>query len=204
MSYRSKLLITVVLLLVLTSIGVANYYFSDDEMAMLSPGTEEQASSSPAVGSTTSQATNGGVSKQGGVNVEEIITANGLEAKESSDPSMIGQVVGTALPISTHSILKDGDRAGAIIWIQSPDSKMYFFSLKDALLAAFTPAIQDLRDEILTEPGMPIRNILTFSDTGLSEERLTFVRVRERLYEFHTVTGKESVMEPLIEAITTT
>ncbi len=61
----------------------------------------------------------------------------------------------------------------------------------------------DLKDETLRSDTGLVRNYLTFLDPSLSTERLIFVRVRERLYEFHVVTGKEEVMNILIQSLTT-
>jgi len=113
---------------------------------------------------------------------------------------MLTQVV--KQPVQTLTLLQNGDRTGSVTWIDSGDVKTYFISLKEGLLAAFSPKVQDLNDETVEGDNQPVRNILTFYDPALSEERLTFVRVRERLYEFHTVLGKEQQMTAVINALT--
>ena len=127
----------------------------------------------------------------------------GYTLKLSTDLSMIGQVVGTTVPVNALTILKDNDRIGAVVWIESPEVKTTFNSLKDALLATFSPQVKDLEDTTKIDPGMPIRNVLTFLDPSLSEERLTFVRVGERFLEFHSVVGKEDAMSKAIESLST-
>jgi hypothetical protein len=203
MSPQAKITITVLLLLFLGGLGAADYYLS-------SGGFPSFASKPPAVdsGSTVSVAPSapipgGGVAKQSGPGVEETIKTAGFTTTETSDLSFLAQIAGSGSEIHAVAILQNGDRTGSVTWIETPKVKSYFIALKEALLKVFTEKMEGLKDETMQGQNMPVRNVLTFLDTGLSSERLTFVRVRERLYEFHIAKGKEDTMNGLIETITT-
>ncbi|UPA22237.1 hypothetical protein K8942_04265 [Candidatus Peribacteria bacterium] len=193
MTSRSKIIITSLLLVFLGGLSAADYYLSAGH------GTVTRSGS----GSTISSVPVGGVRKQSGPDVETIIAAEGFTTSSTSDLSFLAQIGGSDTEIEAQAILKDGDRAGSVTWIESPKVKTYFISLKEALLTAFSADMRDLKDETLQSPTGPVRNYLTFVDPSLSTERLVFVRVRERLYEFHIVLGKEEMMNTLIQAITT-
>lgn len=200
MTTTSKIIVTGVLLLCLIGLGTADYFFATD---ILSPDlvvVQEQATSSS---TQTVTSPTGGVAKHQAADVPETLQTLGFTTTASSDRSMLEQVVGTDLPLRSFTILKNGDRIGAVIWIESPEAKEYFFSLKEALLAAFSPQVRELEDVTNVDPGMPVRNILTFIDPTLSEERLTFVRSGERLLEFHTVLGKENDMKVALDGLST-
>jgi len=77
-----------------------------------------------------------------------------------------------------------------------------YLALKEALHTAFTVNVQNLLDETQRRENRPIRNLLTFIDTGLFPERMVFVRVRERLYEFHVKEGSSEEIFNLIEELT--
>jgi len=77
-----------------------------------------------------------------------------------------------------------------------------FLALKESLHGLFSPDMRDLLDENQAPEGKPPRNFLTFLDPAISEERLVFVRVRERLYEFHIAQAKEDAMYKLVETLT--
>jgi hypothetical protein len=103
--------------------------------------------------------------------------------------------------VTTRVLLMDGDRAGLLAWIETPSVKQVFLVLKESLHILFTPEVRDLLDEVQTTPGKAPRNFLTFRDPGISEERLVFVRVRERLFEFHIAPLKEDAIYKLVEAL---
>lgn len=197
MTTKAKALSTGALLVVLSGLGVADYISNNGLPAAL-PATGSSSVSSAIV---EDPAVTDPVAKQPGVNVATAMSQLGYETQSSTDLSMLSQVV-TGQP-QTLVLLKNSDRVGSVTWIDSPQVKTFFISLKEGLLSAFSPNVQDLRDETLQGEGQPVRNILTFLDTSLSEERLVFVRVRERLYEFHIASGKDTEMNALIEVLTT-
>jgi len=197
MTTRAKALSTAALLVVLGGLGAADYLSNNTLPASVGTG-----SGSSSIGIVEDPASSAGpVTKPAGVDIAVALKELGYETQESTDLSMIAQVV-TGQP-KTLVLLKNSDRVGSVTWIDSPQVKTFFISLKEGLLSAFSPNVKDLRDETLQGEGEPVRNILTFLDPGLSEERLVFVRVRERLYEFHIAAGKDTEMNALIEVITT-
>lgn len=196
MTTRAKALSTAALLVVLGGLGAADYLSNNALPANVGTG-----SGSSSVGIVENPSSAGPVAKPAGVDIAVALKELGYETQESTDLSMIAQVV-TGQP-KTLVLLKNSDRVGSVTWIDSPQVKTFFISLKEGLLSAFSPNVKDLRDETLQGEGEPVRNILTFLDPGLSEERLVFVRVRERLYEFHIAAGKDTEMNALIEVLTT-
>lgn len=192
MTPRNKLIVTVTLLVLLSGLGAADYFYSDNSYNAQVTGNEQPDDTLPP----------GAVRKNPGPDIEAVITQNGLTSSKSSDLSLLSQVVTGDEKVESRAILSNGDRAGSVTWVQSGDVKTIFISLKEALLGSFSSGVQDLRDETLQEPEKPVRNILTFFDPSLSEERIVFVRVRERLYEFHIGTGKDETMNGLIEGLT--
>ena len=145
---------------------------------------------------------NPGVIKKRSPKVREIATVRGFVLQDTRDALFLPQVVPQdKATIETAVLLKDGDRAGVIAWTEGSDVKLYFRALKEALHSFFTPAITDLVDEMQRQDGRPPRNFLTFLDAGISEERIVFVRVRDRLYEVHIAGGKEEEMFGLLDAL---
>lgn len=203
MTTKAKAISTGALLVVLAGLGAADYVSNNGLPASLS-GTgsgSTVSSASTVVENPTATGATTPVAKQPGVNVDVALKAMGYDTQSSTDLSMIAQVV-TGQP-QTLVLLKNSDRVGSVTWIDSSQVKTFFISLKEGLLSAFSPNVQDLRDETLQGEGQPVRNILTFKDPALSEERLVFVRVRERLYEFHVASGKDAEMQQVIDALTT-
>lgn len=190
MTTRAKIITTVLLLVVLTGVGAADYYLAGREYAADLIGDEP-------VQPTAS----GGVAKAEDANVEDVLRALSLTVQPSEELTFLAQVSREA-PVKTLVILQNGDRVGAVSWIDG-DAKSAFIALKEALLSAFSSEVTGLSDRTYQEQGRPTRNVLTFRDPALSEETLTFVRVRERLYEFHATEGKEAAVQQAIDALTT-
>ncbi len=199
MSTRLKIIVTLVLLLLLGGLGAADYFLSGDEYAAKLIENPDASSAS----SSESYIPTVGTQKQSGPDVLNVITAAGYTTQKSEELSFLAQIAGSGASVSSAIILKNDDRAGSVTWTDSRNVKNQFIALKEALLGAFSSRVSDLRDETKVETDSPVRNILSFSDPALSEERLVFVRVRERLYEFHLAKGKEDMMIGLIEEITT-
>ena len=200
MTTSSKIIVTVLLLLFLGGVGAADYWVSRDTLIADSGDDQEPVIDDGSTASVSSVAPGQGVAKRKALNIGETLKTLGYTTADSTDQSMVEQVTAGNPPVNTLAILKDNDRIGSVIWIDTPEVKTIFNTLKDSLLAAFSPAVKELRDETKVQPG-PVRNELTFLDTGLSTERLTFVRIGERLMEFHTVVGKEEVMKGAIEGL---
>lgn len=194
MTPRLKIAATLALLLVLGGLGTADYYFSGNEYAASTTSSESSVS--------TVTAPAGAVAKNSGEAVQSVIEAEGLTSSASDDLTMLSQVTTNKPALNSLAILQNGDRAGSVTWEENANVKTTFNAIKEALLTAFSAEVQGLRDETVQEAGKPVRNILTFLDPALSEERIIFVRVRERLYEFHVATGKEETMDALIDALT--
>jgi hypothetical protein len=201
MSHRSKLIVTAFLLVLLGGLGAMDVYLSSDQLAANLPMPPENTYV-PDDGSQEPVEASQGVAKRKGVNVQEALNAQGFDAQPADERSMLEQVVdATTVQVNAVSILQNDDRVGAVVWIESPTVKDQFMALKDALLAAFSPEVKDLEDVTKADAGMPVRNEVTFLDPALSEERITVVRVGERLYEFHAVLGKEAQMRAAIDAL---
>ena len=144
-----------------------------------------------------------GVKKQREVSVERVIEGTTLEMNETDESTFLEQIGGTSMPeVQKRVLLKDGDRAIVMAWVDTPHVKMTFRSLKQALLNSFTAQQQDLVDEVDIRDGLPPRNILTFYDPGISDERVLFVRVRQRLYEFRMVEDARSDVDALVDRLT--
>lgn len=190
MTQRTKLYTTLGLLVFLGGLGAANYYANG---TTLTGDVQNSQSSIPVEG----------VRKQEGPNVSEVIQTAGFTSGPSPDLSFLAQIAGSGTRIDSLAIQKDADWVGSVTWIDTPEAKSYFSALKEALLGAFSIDVTDLKDETKQGGNQPVRNELTFFDPALSAERLRFVRVRERLYEFHIVLGKEAVLESFIEQLTT-
>jgi hypothetical protein len=195
MSSPAKLTVTAVLLLTLGAVAAADFLMTEGGLASVA----QWGNGGPAIDTSSSE----GTVKTEGPDPEEIAKELGLELEETTEQSLMAQVIGDREEVQARAILSGNDRAGAVTWVDSSQAKTYFIALKEALLSAFSPKVSELRDETHQEPGRPVINILTFVDPALSNERLTFVRVRERLYEFHVTAGKEQVMVEFIEALAT-
>lgn len=196
MSNRSKVIVTAVLLLVIAGIAGTDYAMTGKSLPARLTMTGEETTTPPA----KSGQTNGPVAKSSGPAVQSVLTEAGLEITNSAEPTFLSQIVKKGL--TSVTVLKDGDRAGSVTWIESPDVKDSFIALKDGLLESFSAKLHDLKDTTEQNAGHPVRNILRFSDPALSDEPLAFVRVRERLFEFHIAPGSEDAMNALIDALT--
>jgi hypothetical protein len=142
-----------------------------------------------------------GVRPAQGPDVLQTIATAQLTASDTRESSIMSLLFSDA-DISTFVLLKDNDRIGLISWTESPRVKVQFLGLKEALNDSFSPAITDLIDETQQREERPTVNLLTFRDTGISEERLVFLRVRDRLYEFHIAQGQEDTVFALIDILT--
>ena len=144
-----------------------------------------------------------GVVKAGGPNVQEVLNQLEITVQDTSASMLLSQIIPKdEAKVTEVAIMKDGDRAGAFAWTESPKVKIYFLAIKEALHSSFTPAVKDLIDETQRLEGRPPRNFLTFMDAGISEERIVFMRIRERLYEIHIGKGQDDVAFELVDLLT--
>jgi len=224
MHLRSKLLIAGTVVAVLFCLTAADALIREHELTArlwlttddTEPATDTQVATetpeTPTVAETVAVSTGNakprieevpskGVAKHAGADIRPVLVQNGFTFDASQESTMLAQVLPSDADVSTLALLKDGDRAGFVAWVDSGQVKAYFIALKDALLTSFSTNLKDLRDETLVEAEQPVRNVLTFIDPSLSDERVVFVRVRERLMEFHIAPGSEDAMFGLIDAL---
>ena len=143
-----------------------------------------------------------GVAKQEGPDIFDIFNRLQLATETTDETSLLARAVPANQKTESRVLLQDNDRLAFIAWTESPDVKTYFLSLKEALTTAFSSELQDLVDEVQEREGKPTRNVLSFFDPGIHEERVLFFRVRQRLYEFHITPGKEPMVQELMDALT--
>jgi hypothetical protein len=188
-----------IFLLALVGLATADVLLVEGVPEMLATSGDPEIP--PAVTTTTGGTT--GIVKITGPDVLATIAQLGFTPQETTELSILRTVVPQQeAMVESHVLLKNGDRAGLIAWVESADVKNYYLALKEALHSSFSPEVRDLLDETQQQPGRPTRNLLTFLDPGLSSERIVFVRVRERLYELHVAPGNDDVLFELVEALT--
>jgi len=158
----------------------------------------------PPAADDTEPSSAGGTPKQEGANVGKILAEQKFEIEPLAESIFLARIIPPedGVKVTGAILLENGDRAGVLAWTDSPHVKLYFMALKEALHQSFSPAVQDLVDETQRQEGKPVRNFLSFLDTGISEERVVFVRVRERLYEMHIAPGKDERMFGLLDRVT--
>ena len=192
------------LLLGLVLLGIADALITRNLIMLPETDAEEVIPivEQPGVAPAQPESDTGGVRKLSGPNIEETLASLSLASTATEQMSIIRRVIPEKIPVTTIVVMKDGDRVGLLSSTESPQVKTYFLALKEALHTSFTPDMRELVDETQQRPGHPVRNFLTFFDPGIDTERLVFVRVRERLYEFHIAEGKDDDMFAVIEALT--
>ena len=203
---HGKTRITIGLLAILLSLGVADALLTVDQhpwTATVVEVPEPPSTKEPPVDPGTDLPPAGGVRKQQGPNVDQLIADQGLAASESTEHTFLGAIIpAEKAEVHSRALLLDGDRAGSITWTESPQIKIEFLALKEALHEAFSPELRDLIDETQQREGKPPRNFLSFFDPALSDERFLFVRVRDKLYELHVAERGEEALFALIDTLT--
>jgi len=210
--HKEKILLTAGLLLSMLLLGVVDAALLEGwpmteeagDIAQL-PETETPAQPQIREGTGTSIIPGQGVRRNDGPDILTTLVSRGFTFQDppSGERIVLSRVITDGkTPVTSKVLLQDGDRAGVISWVQSPDVKRHYLSLKDLLHASFTTKVKDLIDETQRREGHPVRNLLTFFDAGLLPERVVFIRVRERLLEFHIAEGKADVMFDVIEELT--
>jgi len=195
--HMSRFLATAGLLAVLIGLGTADHLLTD-----VHPVGEEDAQLPTTPQPPTEPAPPGAVRRSRGPDVMQTLVTLGLRFQNPDEGTLLEMIIADGTTVYSQVVTKGGDRSGLVAWAESPRVKVHFLSLKEALHSSFSPGVQDLIDETQRVPGRPVQNLLTFLDPGLSEERLVFIRVRERLYEFHVAEGKDDEMFGLIEELT--
>ncbi|MBU2213949.1 hypothetical protein KKC44_01485 [Patescibacteria group bacterium] len=190
----SKTLVTLGLIVVLVGLGTADAIFTEARLPSIEPADQEPVIRPPSQPTVTQ--------KSYGPNVLETIVSQRFTFSNTGESGLIERIITDGTKVESRTLIKDGDRSGLIAWTDSPRVKVYFLALKEALHTSFSPQVQDLIDETQREPGRPIQNLLTFFDPAISEDRLVFIRVRERLFEFHIAKDKDDVLFGLIEELT--
>lgn len=134
--------------------------------------------------------------------VLRLLSQLGFTGQVSAEDTLLKQVAAGETPTMTLVLLAENDRSGLISWMSSTDAHLYFSTLKEALSGAFSPDLEDLRDEREELPGQRTRDVLSFHDPALSTERITIILSGDTLYEFHISPGQDERITPLIEALT--
>ncbi|MDD4318835.1 MAG: hypothetical protein PHW10_00700 [Candidatus Peribacteraceae bacterium] len=141
------------------------------------------------------------VAKNNGRSVTDILQEQGYELAAPSTPTILDRIAREPGLVRSHVLLQDNDRVAVLSWMESGEAKTYFRAIKEALHQSFSPDVRDLRDELLTATDRPPVNLLTFVDPAISEDRILFARVRERLLELHLPADKEAMLDPLLQAL---
>ena len=208
MRMQNATTITVGLLTILVVLGSFDALLVENKKLLTrleEPTTQDPPEiTTTAINITSSVASVEGTRKMEAKDVLEILT---VEQFNFVDPkrerSLTEQIIpGDVATVQAKVLVKDGDRIGLIAWTDSPQVKIYFLALKEALHSTFSPQMRDLVDEVQEREGKPPRNLLTFLDPAINEERVVFIRVRERLYEFHIADEKDDIIFDLIETLT--
>ncbi len=220
MSSGSKVLTAIVFVVVLIALGGADAFLTQKNMifptAVEATSSVMASSRSSAPGIARAPMTGSGqavtgsgaaspsvqVAKQEGPDVLEVLNTQGIASETTTEESLLQRVMPPGATVQSRVLLKDNDRVAFFAWVESPEVKDYFTALKEALESSFSSAMRDLLDETQNPDGKPSRNVLSFYDPAIHEDRLLFVRVRERLYEFHVAPGKEPIVNDMMEALT--
>ena len=190
---RTRLLTAVGFVAVLVTLGTTDAFLTRGTMKLPSPLTADLMGEGDAAPK--------GVMKNEGLPVDAILQSQQLEGVGTSQKSLLERVVRNPSEVTTQILLKDNDRIALFSRVETPSAKTYFSALKDALHSSFSSAVTDLRDETELSSTRPARNILTFKDPAIAEERIILLRVRQRLFEFHVAEGKEADVQALVEAL---
>ncbi|MDB4978405.1 MAG: hypothetical protein JWM56_591 [Candidatus Peribacteria bacterium] len=188
MNRLHTVLLTCGCILALILLGTADAVFNGNHLLL--PSGAQQAA---------------GVIKQSGPDLRQIYKDLALttsDAELAASQSLLRKVVPKEVPAESTVLLYNNDRIALFSYVQSPNAKEYFLAVKDALLPSFSPQMKDLKDETRTQPDRPVYNFLTFLDPAISEERLIFIRIQDRLYEFHVSAGQDQLVQKIIDKLT--
>ncbi len=135
--------------------------------------------------------------KKSGIDVPATLASLQLIVTPANENSLLSFSAQGA-KVETMVLLFNNDRAALFSWIESDDVKTIFSSLKQALQEQFSPELTGLTDTTQTPPNSPPVDILSFKDPAISPEVVLFIRVRNRLYEFHIAETGSEVISRLI------
>jgi hypothetical protein len=200
MSLPAKAFTTLCFFLVLVGLGYADMKLTARDMVR--PNIPPTAEGSEDSGNAMSDGSSSAVTKQDGPDVLQVLAAQNVSLTENSETSLIRRVLPPETNVQTRTLLREGDRLAFISWADTTDAKLAFTALKQALLKSFSNQVRDLDDRNEVREGKPTRNVLTFVDPTISAERLIFVRVRERIFEFHVPEGKFNQVMSVVDALT--
>ncbi|MDD5751718.1 MAG: hypothetical protein PHS73_04340, partial [Candidatus Peribacteraceae bacterium] len=167
------LLFAGVILLGLAGLGVADALLVEEgiPLPVTPPAASSASSSSPAnvaipptgseEASSSSATSEAGVRKKTGADVLQVLVQSGFTFEDTQEQTLIGGMVQSRVPVQAKVLIRDGDRAGLLVWIETPEVKTYFRTLKEALHPLFSTEVKDLLDEIQRSPDRPPRNFLT-------------------------------------------
>lgn len=179
---------------VLAGLGVADAMWTSDKFVLPS---QMQANPLP----TENASSAGTVSKRSGASLEEIFQDLNITATDTDQDSLLSRIVGNTASVHTQVLLKDNDRILLFSWVENPNVKEEFQAIKDTLHDAFSPNVSNLKDVTETPSDGPPRNILSFKDPAINDERIIFLRIRQRLYELHVADGKDADAESLLSSL---
>ncbi len=136
--------------------------------------------------------------KKAGIDVGAVFSQLQLITQQTDETGFLTFVMRDPSSVKTWVLLRNNDRAYLFSWVDSPDAKPIFGSLKQALSEQFSGKLTDLIDETRTPEGGPPVDILSFFDPTLSPEKIVFLRVRTRLYEIHAAKNGEETLDALV------
>lgn len=193
MPFPKKLFTTLGFLCVLLVLGTTDALLTGGINAMpASKRTEQETPDTPGTG----------VAGRRGAAVLDILSAMSIVTETTNEESILEQIVPDAGKVEKRVILHQNDRLGFFAWTETADVKIYLSALKDALRTSFSSQMRDLVDEVQEREGKPVRDVLSFKDPAIHEERVLFVRVRQRLFEFHMPDGAEVQIQEVMDALT--
>lgn len=210
---QTTLVSGIVLAVIALSLGVADYIVKErpgriaqgEQTITETPDTapvQEDLNASESSSSRTVVKKGQSTKKREGPNVNDVLAVQGLATQATREASILAMVIPNNPAITTVALLSQNDRAALFSWIDSPDVKDIFGGVKESIQQSFSPEVTGLIDETRTQEDGPTFDYLTFTDPAISAERVVFVRVRTRLYEFHIVKGKEELIYRLIGELT--
>ncbi len=198
----NKPIVTLGLIVMLIAIGAADAFLTSAKLPKVDtkPQTQNQPQQKPKPKPPVKKVKKTKTTKV--PNILEILVNEQYNFQQTNEQNLLSMIIKDGTPVQSRTLIKNGDRAGFVAWSESPKVKLYFLSLKEALHVSFTPKVKDLIDETQKREGKAERNLLSFFDPGIGEERLVFVRVRNRLFEFHLAKDHEDEMFDLVEKLT--
>ena len=185
MTATRKLLVTVAFILILIGLGTADALLTRGTLRL--PSTEQE-----------------GIAKKLGPDAIAIASVQGFTVAATTEQNLLPKILSSTMQsqFAAKVLLMSDDRVATMGWIDSPDVQTLFMTLRKNLRSSFSPKLQDLIDETQSEKDKPPRDVLSFLDPAIHSDRLLFVRIRERLYEFHVSAGHEVDIDKLIDTLT--